>query len=139
MASWLDRYLSCDWVRDGMEYPRLNCWGLVRLVRSEVFGLPLLPSFSIPAEDKRGLTKACGEVVSAYLAECSPADGVIAAAYRGRLCVHVGIVVDVDGRLGVLDVDETAGAGWQALRRFESKFSKVVYYHDKDLPVTASE
>lgn len=126
----IERYLKAEWSRDGMEYPRLNCWGLVRLVRHELYGLPLLPAFGIAAQDKRSLTRACHAVVAAHLVECQPCKGAIAAVWRGALCVHVAAVIELDGRLAVLEVDEGKPAGWRWLQDFERDHIKITYYKD---------
>lgn len=132
----MDRWQACEWVTDGMDYPRLNCWGLVRLARSELFGKPLLPRFDIHAEDKRGLTEACHDVVNTLLDECVPRPGAIAACWRGRLCVHVALLVQYHGRLSVLEIDKGISARIVRHRDWIRNWPRITYYDDKahDLP-----
>lgn len=105
-----------------------DCWGLVRAVRHEVFGLPLLPSWgSIHADDKRSLTEACLQEAKAFRAG-PPQVASIATIWRGALCIHVAIVVEINGRLAALETGRSIGTRWMYLPDFEAQFLKVVYY-----------
>ena len=114
------------------ESPFFNCWSLVRRLRVELFGLPLLPLYGgINADDKRSLTNAASETISSHLKECSLQIGAIAACYRVSLCVHVGIVVEVDGRLCIAEIGAKTGFRIVPVERFEASYTKVRYYIDK--------
>ncbi|MGU1732945.1 hypothetical protein ACSER9_29980, partial [Pseudomonas aeruginosa] len=41
----LDRYLAAVYEDGGRELPRVDCWGLTRLARHELYGMPMLSSF----------------------------------------------------------------------------------------------
>jgi len=123
------------WVyEDGARGPdRIDCWGLVREVRHDL-GYPWLPSFTeCRHTDPRGFTRAY-EQQAGYMDAAPAAEGSIAAAFRGRICVHVGIVVSIDGRLMVLDINPGRGVGVEALADFEARYAEVLYYRDKNLP-----
>ena len=131
---------NLTWYRDNAKYhplaasepPFFNCWSLVRHLRVELFGFPLLPLYGgINADDKRSLSKAAKETISEHLKECSLQLGAIAACYRVSLCVHVGIVVEVDGRLCIAEIGSKTGFRIQSVERFEASYSKVRYYIDK--------
>lgn len=131
---------SLSWYRNNAKYhplaasesPFFNCWSLVRELRVELFGLPLLPLYGgINADDKRSLTKAASETISGHLKECDMRVGAIAACYRVSLCVHVGIVVEVDGRLCIAEIGSKTGFRIQSVERFEASYTKVRYYIDK--------
>ena len=131
---------NLTWYRDNAKYhplaasepPFFNCWSLVRRLRVELFGLPLLPLYGgINADDKRSLTKAASETISEHLKECGLQLGAIAACYRVSLCVHVGIVVEVDGRLCIAEIGQKCGFRIQSIERFEASYTKVRYYVDK--------
>ena len=97
-----------------------------------MFGLPLLPLYGgISADDKRSLTRAAAETISSYLKECDLQIGAIAACYRVSLCVHVGIVVEVDGRLCIAEIGAKTGFRIVPVERFEAGYTKVRYYIDK--------
>ena len=128
------------WYRDNAKYhplaasepPFFNCWSLVRCLRVELFGLQLLPLYGgINADDKRSLTKAASETISSHLKECGLQLGAIAACYRVSLCVHVGIVVEADGRLCIAEIGAKTGFRIQSVERFEASYTKVRYYIDK--------
>ena len=107
-----------------------NCWGLVRLARKELFNRPDLPSHSdINATDKRRLSTAAAEVIDGYLIEIDePREGAIVAAYQGRLCVHVGIIISVDNRLVVLETDTPTGPVLTRLETFVVRYYIVAFY-----------
>jgi ABC-type bacteriocin/lantibiotic exporter with double-glycine peptidase domain len=100
-------------------------------VRANVFGWEWLPSFgAIEDGDKRGLTKA---VLSERVKfrEVAPVPGAIATVWRGRLCTHVAVVVEIDNRLGVLETNPSTGPRWLSVADFERNYMKVIYYHDR--------
>jgi len=112
-----------------------DCWGLVRLVRQALRG-DLLPSFgSISPKNKDGLTAAAREVERIeQFAEKTAGHikpGAIATVWRGPLCLHVGIVVEVEDRLAVLETGRRIGVRWKWLQDFENTYS-TVRYHDND-------
>lgn len=126
----LDRYLtSCRWEHNGMRFPLLNCWGLVRLARHELFGLPMLQASDCPADDKRRMTQEALDVI-AGLSPCEPRAGAVAFCWRGRLCVHVGLVVESEGRLAVLDIDHGRGACVTPLPDWRRRYLRVSFHAD---------
>lgn len=120
--------------QDGGRGPVLiDCWGLVREVRHDM-GYPWLPSFAeCRHTDPRAFTRAYEQQAS-DMALGPPRAGSIAAAFRGRICVHVGIVVEIDARLMVLDIDSERTAECTPLPDFQARYGEVLYYHDKNLP-----
>jgi len=113
-----------------------DCWGLCIAVRHEVFGLPLLPSLGAVGKNKlRANTEAYHDLRQG-MEECQPEPGAIAAVFRGALCLHVGVVVESEGRLKVLDTNP-GGACLRTTGEFEAAHPKVVYYRDRVLPEQA--
>lgn len=70
---------------------------------------------------------------SEHLRNASHSPGAIAAAFRGQACVHVGLVVDVDGRQRVLETNPGSGVSLTPLRTFTDQYSKVIFYRDRNL------
>ena len=104
----------------------------MRELRVELFDLPLLPLYGgINADDKRSLTKAASETISGHLKECDMRIGAIAACYRASLCVHVGLVVEIDGKLHIAEIGSKTGFRILSIERFEAAYTKVRYYIDK--------
>lgn len=126
----LDTLLKTNYVKFGRETPNLDCWGLARLARHHLFGRELLPAYdTIDPGDKASLTKAAllEREVGGFL-ECEPRPGAIALAWRGGECVHIGVVVETDGRLWVLETEEGVGPTLTRVPVFERSFAQVVYY-----------
>lgn len=131
----MNRYLETRYVRYGRGPVDLDCWGLVRLARHELFGRAMLPSYAeIDPEDKQALTVAAASVreQGGFVATL-PQAGAIATAWRARLCVHVGLVVQADGRPWVLETDEATGPCLSPISAFESRYTRVIYYDDQGL------
>lgn len=126
------RYLDSTYVAGGRDLPGLDCYGLVRLARAELFGKPLLPS--CPAAKPGALkeiTIACGDVSGTYGLNPSPrVPGAIATAWRGKLCVHVALVVEADGRQWILETDVGIGPCLTRPSKFEERYTRVIYYAD---------
>lgn len=126
----IERYLRCRHEFGGRGPDVFDCWGQVRDVRANVFGLPWLPSYGAIADnDKRALTKATLRE-SRNFRVVDPCPAAIATVWRGRLCIHVAVVVEADGRLGVLETNQRTGPRWLPIRDFERQYLRVVYYHD---------
>lgn len=130
----LDDLLSVPYAPDGRTTDGADCYGLVRLARVHLFGKPWMPEHgSVTGEDKEALTQAVRSESQRY-AKVSPRPGAIATAHRGRLCIHIAIVVDVDGKLMILETNEPgklgSGPRLAGIRDFERRFLRVVYYDD---------
>ena len=112
--------------------PLFNCWSLAVNMRVNVFGLPLLPLHGgIHADDKRELSKAASSTIDSHLVESKIQIGAIAAAYRASLCVHVGIVIEFDGKPHIAEIGSKTGFRILSVERFEATYTKVRYYIDK--------
>lgn len=131
----IDDFLCTRYVPFGRAMPGLDCWGLVRLARVSLFGRSMLPSYSeTDPDDKAGLTTAASEVrEQGGFKEVEPRPGVIATGWRARLCVHVGLVVEADGRLWVLETDVDTGPTLTKINAFEARYTRVVFYDDQIL------
>ena len=127
-----DYIKNIKWKSSGGTYPNLNCWGLARLARHELYGKPLLPAvIDIDALDKKGLTENCQEIVSHNLKPVDkPQPGDLATVWRNKLCQHVALVVEVDARLAILEIADHTGAKWQWLTDWVARQNKVIYYAD---------
>lgn len=126
----VDDLLKSTYVKHGREWPELDCYGLVRLGRAGLFGRELLPSYSdIDPMDKPSLTDAAVTLrEGAGFTEVGLCAGAIATAWRARLCVHVGLVVEADGRLWILETDENTGPTLTRINKFEARYTRVVFY-----------
>ncbi|EMG4342707.1 hypothetical protein ACIRTV_18220 [Pseudomonas aeruginosa] len=131
-----NRYLTAIYTEGGRALPCLDCWGLTLIARVELFGLPMLTDFGgVTRRTPVTMQRACDAEIHRALEQCEPGPGVIAAAYRGRLLDHVGLLVEVDVRLRVLEINPGSGVSLTPLQKFSDKYSKVVFYRDRNLPI----
>lgn len=128
----IGKYLNATY-EDGARGPaRYDCWGLVRAVRHELLGLPLLPSFGAVRNTMPAAFTRAYEEQAALMEECQPEPGAIAAVFRGRIVIHVAVVIEVDGALAVLEIrNDRTSARWLRISDFESRYLRVIYYRDK--------
>lgn len=128
---WINRYLMARYKDGGRGPHEWDCWGLIRHVRHEHLGRRLLPAFGeLRNTDPRGFTRAY-EAEASVMEECAPEVGAIAAVLRGSLCIHVAVVVEVDGRLGALEINPKTGVRRLSIPEFERAYLKVRYYRDR--------
>ena len=129
----IEKYMRAPY-REGARGPiAFDCWGLCRAIRHDLFGLPWLPSLGAVGKGKiRENTKAYRSLRVA-MEECLPEPGAIAAVLRGESLLHVGTVIESEGRLKVLDTNP-GGACLRTTGEFEAAYPRVVYYRDRVLP-----
>jgi len=132
----LEKYLKVPYLTGGRTMEGLDCWGLVLLIRAEM-GLMSMPDFgAVTRETVHRMQKAFTD--GAYLLDRGePVAGAIAAVFKGSVFVHVGLVVEIEGRLAVIETNPSGGVRWSFLTRFLSKYYKVVFYRDRSLPEQA--
>lgn len=128
----IEKYLNATY-EDGARGPdRYDCWGLVRAVRHELLGLPLLPSFGAVRNTMPAAFTRAYEEQAALMEECQPEPGAVAAVFRGRIVIHVAVIIEVDGALAVLEIrNDRTSARWLRIPDFESRYLRVIYYRDK--------
>lgn len=130
----LNELLQVPYMPNGRSVEGADCYGLARMARVYLFGKPWMASHgSVDGSDKEAMTEAQKEWAKGFRV-VDPYPGAIATAWRGSLCKHVGIVVDVDNRRMILETDEPGktdrGPRLTPIRYFEQRFLKVVYYDD---------
>lgn len=131
--TFLNELLITAKYKDGGRGPLFyDCWGLTRYARSELYNLPLLPSYGhISADDKRKLTKACAEVIRSHVFEwCDPWPSAIATVWQGGACTHIALVIEREGQLAVLEINKGSGIRIVALDEFQRLYSDVRFYND---------
>lgn len=129
----IEKYLSTTYEKGARGPKKYDCWGMARAVRHEVFGRALLPSLDdVTPGDMRSTTKGAESIHSGILAyDVGLRAGAVAQAHIGRLCVHVGVVVDVDGMLMILETDNPFGPTLTKPALFVSRYTKVTFYDDQ--------
>ncbi|MGP9696238.1 hypothetical protein ACT3UG_01365 [Halomonas sp. AOP27-A1-34] len=105
-----------------------DCYGFLRAARVEQYGLPTLPIYEgVPTDDVRRVNRSLKEV-RAGLQSCAPQGGAMALCWVGEIARHCGVVVPLNGRLGVMECTVDEHVRWQPLRAFCREFTKVEYY-----------
>lgn len=123
--------LNATYLAGGRGPVEFDCWGLVREVRHRVCGRQLLPEWGAVGFDRlRANTRAYHEKAPQMRRCDQPEPGAVAAAFRHNLCVHVGVVLSVDGRLCIMDINPGGRARRISVARFEAGFQEVRYYND---------
>lgn len=128
---WINAYLSCRY-EDGARGPEsFDCWGLVREARHLHQGKRLLSSWGcVRNTDLKEFTRAY-RAEAEHMEACRPEPGAIAAVMRGKVCVHVALVVEGAGRLKVLEINPTRGARCLPLHQWERDHNTIIYYRDR--------
>lgn len=127
----INALLTIPYVEYGRETSGADCWGLVRIVREQLRG-NVLPSFGgIGAANRREMTDVANGFCAEFAERAEPQPGAIAFVWHGRLCVHVGIVIEAEGALAVLETTRASGVRWVRLREYNLWHPRVTY-HDND-------
>lgn len=122
------QYLRSRYQSGGRGPAVFDCYGLARHARASLFQCPWLEAHEgVSDSDKRAMTRICKEI---GLRPALPAPGVLATCWRGELFHHVGICIEIDGRLGVLETSRKTGPRWLHIAEFERIYSRVIYYDD---------
>lgn len=138
--TWINHYLASEY-RDGARGECINgiyyydCWGMTREVRYLHLLKRLLPSWGdVRNTNPREFTRAYREE-SENMEECDPEVGAIASVFRGKLCIHVAVIIEIDSRLAVLEINQSTGARWRWLHEWQAEHAhtRVTYHRDRSL------
>lgn len=129
----MNHFLEVPYLDRGRTMDGADCWGLSMLVRASL-GLPDIP---LAVDTDRTTLQAMQREfrrISEGLDRGVLRPGALAAVFRGPAFLHVGVVVEADGRLWVLETNPGAGPCLRRVADFNAAYYKVVYYADRDLP-----
>lgn len=122
-------FLKVPYLDRGRTMDGLDCWGQLLLVRDQL-GMQSLPDIGpVSRAEPIAMQREYGKV-SSTLVEGLPCVGAIAAVFRGTLFVHVGVVLEIEGRLAVLETNEGSGPRWMRVQDFVNTYYKVIFYRD---------
>ncbi|MEB2702255.1 nitrite transporter [Citrobacter koseri] len=121
-----DKYLSVVWQKGGRVYPELDCFGVVNEVRKDL-GMPEWPDFAGVTKDNGGLNREARKLMLS-LERCEPCEGAGVACYSGSTVTHVGVVVNIDGELYVVDCNEKSNVSVRTVARFRRQYVKVEFW-----------
>lgn len=128
---WVNEYLDTAIYKDGGRGPvEYDCWGLVREARGQHMGLSVLPVYGeLRNDNPRQFTKAY-RTEAAKLRECQPEHGAIAAVMIGDVCVHVALVLSIDGQFWILEINPEKSARLLTLSTWLGDHLRVTYHND---------
>jgi len=125
---WIAGYLPVNYLDGGRDFNGMDCWGLVRHVLHYQFNLPLFESYGhVNPDDKRSLTEAFTAEVKSFIPSSSKASAV-AAGFRGQLLLHIGVCVEVNSQLYVLETSRKNAVALTKLRDFKRQYSRIEFY-----------
>ena len=96
----------------------------------EALGLPELDSLPTTRRDTPGRMQHKYREVASNLIECDPTPGAIAAVFKAKVFVHVAVVLEIEGRLAVLETNPKGGARWLPVNDFLARYTSVKFYRD---------
>lgn len=129
----MNQFLTVPYLDEGRTLAGADCWGLSMLAR-EAMGLPDIPLAGGTSRDTVHAMQQEFRRVSSALARDVVQPGALAAVFQGDAFVHVGVVVEADGRLWVLETNPGVGPCMRRIADFNAAYYKVVYYADRDIP-----
>ncbi|EAY1180919.1 nitrite transporter [Salmonella enterica subsp. enterica serovar Saintpaul] len=121
-----EKYLSVRWLKGGRTYPELDCFGVVNEVRRDL-GLYEWPDFAGVTKDDNGLDRKARELMLT-LQHCEPCEGAGVACYSGSTVTHVGVVVNLNGRLYVAECNPESNVSFTLVAQFIRRFVKVEFW-----------
>lgn len=129
--SWINDYLDGAVYVDGGRGPvNYDCWGLVREVRARHLGLSELPVYGeLRNTDPLNFTRAYKRE-ACKLRACKPEHGAIAAVIVGKVCMHVAVVIEVDGELLILEINPEKGCRKMRLTAWLQDHVRVTFHND---------
>ncbi|WP_410725602.1 hypothetical protein [Citrobacter portucalensis] len=121
-----EKYLSVTWQMGGRAYPVLDCYGVIHEVRRDL-GLPDWPVFEGVINEGCQMNDTCNSFRS-RVQKCEPEEGAVAACYTAGLVTHLGIAVNVNGALHILEANPKRNVTILPLARFLRQYVKVEFY-----------
>lgn len=131
--------LAVPYVDGGRDLSGLDCYGQVWYARQHVVRRPLSRSYAhILCANKEGMTAAFFAMLPAFI-EVLPRHGAIGCCFKRDaegtpILLHVGLVLNVDGQLKVLNTNAKSGAELLPVRGFNRLAVEVRYYDDSHDP-----
>ena len=125
----INRFFSIPYVEGGRSPAGLDCWGLVRVVLADEFGIYDLPEFGgITRTDQTGMNAGFKSAAINFV-KGLPVSGAVACCFdaHGNM-LHVGVVIETERGLCVLHTGRKHGVLLQPLRIFIRANRRVEFF-----------
>lgn len=124
------QYAAIPYVDGGRTRAGVDCWGLVRLVLLEQFGVPWLAEWGDVFDGQHDRIHAAYQSSRPEFYQVSvPQPGDIACVFSpAGLCAHVGVVIPGDAAHVVLHTRPGAGVSTLPVQRFERFYDNRIEY-----------
>lgn len=123
---WATQYIGRPWVNGGRDIKTgVDCWGLLRHVYCQHYGIDLPEHVGIDASDNRAVSRLIDQREQ-WLEIKTPVEGCAVGLSKNKLLHHVGVYVcgrvlhAMDGQ-GVVSqtVSTLQSKGWTTIRYFQ--------------------
>ena len=121
--------MRIPYVRGGLTEDGADCWGLALIARRHL-GRQDPPTGATAYDTPRANMRIFGGVMAWVAKTTDPQPGAFAAVMHGAICLHVGVVLLIEGRRCVLETEVLGGVRWYTLDDFLSLHAKVEFYDD---------
>jgi len=122
--AWINDYIGIPYVFGGRDWHGLDCYGLVKLIYQEEYGITLR-DWATDQMELKDKAKAIESVVCSGEWEDieSPMDGDFVICHRQRAAYHIGLYYGG----GVIHASDGIGVIYQPLGRFSENYVKVTF------------
>jgi len=122
--AFLNDYVGIPYKHGGRDWDALDCYGLVKLVYQEEYGI-VLRDWATDAMDLREKSEAIASILCTgeWQEVEEPEDGDFVVCRRLRAAHHIGLFFGG----GVLHAVQGTGVIYQTLGRFQANFTQVTF------------
>lgn len=121
---WLNDYIGIPYEFAGRDMTGLDCYGLVKLVYHNEYGLEL-PDWQVDTINLREVNRTISSVVTSgdFDRIEAPVDGSFVIAYRNKAACHIGLYYAGC----VLHAFDNLGVIYQPLSKFKNEYVRVEF------------
>ena len=124
------KYKTVPYLDGGRTMAGADCWGLVRMVLMDEYGVPWLPEWGHISEASHADIHAafCSSRPEFYRVPYAAAGDVVCVFSPAGECAHVGVIVPGDTGPTVLHTRPQSGISTMPLARFEHFYDNRIEY-----------
>lgn len=135
---WAMQYIDLPWVFGATGPDAYDCFGLVRHIQKQHFGIDMWPEMLQPTWSLTRQLIENSEQRKQWTQVKVPVDGNVALMARNRHPVHIGVVVKAGNVLGIVHCMQGAGVVFQNLQALRATgWGGLTYYRHHTCTPTA--